>query len=216
MPKILAAGLFVASLINPSASVPGVPSGGTTAVPPKIPVTVTMVTANGTGCPGGTTAVVPYPDGTGLHVIYTDYGVRDGAGVPLTEARKNCQVSLQVRAPSGFTYAVSRASYRGHADLVPGTVGTLRSEYRFAGMPQTDIHRHTFTEPFEGPWSVVEVPSADSLQFAPCGENRILNLNTELRVRNGSAAGGQVSFLVMDSATTGSSSDYEFEWKTCP
>jgi hypothetical protein len=128
MPKILAAGLFVASLIIPSASVPGVPSGGTTAVPPKIPVTVTMVTANGTGCPGGTTAVVPYPDGTGLHVIYNDYGVRDGAGVPLTEARKNCQVSLQVRAPSGFTYAVSRASYRGHADLVPGTPSRNRSK----------------------------------------------------------------------------------------
>ncbi|GAA1809083.1 hypothetical protein GCM10009835_30240 [Planosporangium flavigriseum] len=59
----------------------------------------------------------------------------------------------------------------------------------------------------------MDVPS---LVFAPCGEQRFLNINAELRV----AAGGSdstktTSFLSMDSTDGSISTIYHFAWKKC-
>jgi len=215
MPKILAAGLLVASLLVPATAAQADSDQGTTMIPAKDSVIVKIVTMNGSGCPAGTAMAQMYPDGTGFRIFYNDYLVQDGDGAPPVDVRKNCQINLQVKTPRGYTYAISRASYRGYAHLVTGAVGTQLSHFYFAGMSQTQTYKHTFVGPYHGSWNVVDTPSLDSLQFAPCDEDRNLNINTELRVFNDSGTENKISFMSMGTSTTRFSADYDFEWRTC-
>ncbi|MDQ1292862.1 MAG: hypothetical protein QG608_743 [Actinomycetota bacterium] len=215
MSKFLATSLFVASLIIPATAANADSSESVSAIPAKDTVSVRIVSLNGSGCPAGTAKAQMYPDGTGFRVFYDDFVVQDGEGLSPVDVRKNCQVNLEVKAPKGYTYAVSKAAYRGYAHLVQGAVGTQLSHFYFTGMSQTETYKHTFKGPYLGSWSVVDVPSLDSLKFAPCGENRNLNINTELRVFNDSEAGNKISFMAMDTTSARFSTDYDFEWKTC-
>jgi hypothetical protein len=49
--------------------------------------------------------------------------------------------------------------------------------------------------------------------YAPCGEVRHLNINTELRVNSGSSQAA--SFMTMDSTDSSVSTKYQFSWKRC-
>jgi hypothetical protein len=93
------------------------------AAAPSGNVTVDVLTVNGSGCPAGTARVTPAPDNTGFRVAYSRYAAEVGPGADPTELRKNCQLSLLVRVPQGFTYAIARADYSGVAHLAGGATG---------------------------------------------------------------------------------------------
>ena len=54
------------------------------------------------------------------------------------------------------------------------------------------------------------------LVWAPCGEERNLNVNTELRVYPGASNPQALSFMSMDSTDGSVSTVYHFAWKECP
>jgi Domain of unknown function (DUF4360) len=56
-----------------------------------------------------------------------------GTGVAVTENRKNCQINLDLRYPSGFTYSVLNTQFRGYADLAAGVTGVQSATYYFSG-----------------------------------------------------------------------------------
>src|SRR3954453_14078820 len=85
------------------------------AEPPAGHITVDVVTVNGSGCPQGTATVTEKSDNTGFIVKYRDYVAEAGAGAGATDFRKNCQLSLLVHVPQGFTYAIAEADYAGNA-----------------------------------------------------------------------------------------------------
>lgn len=52
--------------------------------------------------------------------------------------------------------------------------------------------------------------------WAPCGEERNFNINTELRVNKGSSDPSEMSFMAMDSTDGSIKTIYHFEWMECP
>ena len=52
--------------------------------------------------------------------------------------------------------------------------------------------------------------------YAPCGEERYFNINTELRVDAKSAKSADTSFMAMDSTDGSINTLYHFAWKECP
>ncbi|GGN30253.1 hypothetical protein GCM10011609_87930 [Lentzea pudingi] len=183
-------------------------------VPPADHITVQVVTVNGSGCSQGTAAVAVSSDSTAFTVTYSDYLAAAGGNVRPTDFRKNCQMGLRVRVPHGFTFAIAQVDYRGFAHLAPGATGTQLAGYYFQGNSETDRLRHSFGGPFSDNWQTTDLKEVAELVFAPCGEERILNVNTELRVNAGSSA-GTTSFMAMDSADQSIKTKYRFAWKTC-
>jgi hypothetical protein len=56
-----------------------------------------------------------------------------------------------------------------------------------------------------------------SVVYAPCGEQRLFNINTELRVSAGTSDPTKTtSFISMDSTDGSVETTYHFAWKTCP
>jgi len=185
--------------------------------PPGDRITVSVVTVNGSGCPSGTTAVAPAADNTAFTVTYSDFLAQIGVGAGPTEFRKNCQLSLLVNYPQGFTYGIAQADYRGFAYLATGAKGTEKANYYFSGHSSAGAISHGFSGPFNDDWQTTDRTDVASIVFAPCGEQRILNLNTELRVSAGTSdISKTTSFMAMDSTDGSVKTTFHFAWKKCP
>jgi hypothetical protein len=184
---------------------------------PNERIVIEVITVNGSGCPAGTAAVAVAPDNTAFTVTYSDYLAQVGVGAKPTDFRKNCQLALQVHVPNGFTYAILQADYRGYAYLEKGASATQRANYYFQGNSPTVYKSHPFSGPLDDNWQTTDTTEVASLVWAPCGELRYLNINTELRVSGGTSdTKTTTSFMSMDSTDGSINTTYHFAWRQCP
>ncbi|MFI5828004.1 DUF4360 domain-containing protein [Streptomyces sp. NPDC051578] len=192
------------------------PGAGATVPAPPQKVTVDVASVNGSGCRPASASVAVAPDNSAFTVTYSEYLAQAGGGVPTTEGRKNCLLSLLVHVPQGFTYAVSKVDYRGYGNLQPGAVGTQKASYYFQGMSQTAYRTHTFRGALDDNWQTTDTTEIEALVFAPCGAQRNFNINTELRAEVGSSDSTKTSYITVDSTDGSISTKYHFSWKQCP
>lgn len=200
---------LIASLVGSPVSAP---AAATLSAPPSDRVVIDVVTVNGSGCPAGTASVTTASDNTAFRVTYSDYLAEVGGGADPTDVRKNCQLSLRVQVPQGFTFAIAQADYRGSAYLAAGASGLEQAGYYFQGSPQTTFVSHSFSGPFSDDWQTTDVAA---LVFAPCGLQRNLNINSELRVAAGTSSPGTTSFMRMNSSDGSVRTIYHLSWKQC-
>ncbi|MFD9904138.1 DUF4360 domain-containing protein [Streptomyces sp. NPDC059063] len=213
MSAALLAGGALAALITAGLPAPD-PSG--ISDPPPDKIVIDIATVNGSGCPKNTTAVAVSEDNTAFTVTYSDYLAQAGGNSPPTALRKNCQLSLVVHVPQGFTYAIASADYRGFASLQRGARGEEKASYYFQGSPNTNAKSHSFSGPMGDNWQATDETEVTQLVWAPCGKKRNFNINTELRVDIGSSDTSKVSFMTMDSTDGAISTIYRVKWKECP
>ncbi|WP_086662473.1 DUF4360 domain-containing protein [Lentzea kentuckyensis] len=205
---VAAAALAMSTVVVPQADVPQAD------VPPPGAVTIDLVTVNGSGCPPGTASVAPTPDNTAFHALYSDYIALVGVGARPTDFRKNCQLTLRVNAPQGYTYGISQVDYRGYIQLAGGATGTQKANYYFQGTVPTEYRSHTWRGPVSDNWQSSDEGLA--VVYRPCGEPRNLNINTELRVSAGTSdPKTTTSFMAMDSTDAYVATVYQFAWKRC-
>lgn len=211
MLNLLAAGMLAATMV-----VTPVITDDAASPPPSERITIDLVTINGSGCPAGTTAVAASPSNTSFTVTYSDYLAAVGVGAAPVDFRKNCQLSVQIHVPQGFTYAVAQADYRGFAHLETGATGLQRASYYFMGDSTTVPLSHNFKGPYSDNFQTTDITEVAELVYAPCGEIRNLNINTELRVSAGSSDPAKTtSFMAMDSTDANVSTVYHLTWKRC-
>lgn len=207
--NVLAIGSMVASLL-------GAPAPVATSDIPQEKITVNVQTVNGSGCPAGSATVTASSDNTSFAVEYDDYVASVGGGAKPTDFRKNCQISLRINIPQGFTYAVARADYRGHAHLARGVTAQQNAYYYFMGTAPTTETNEEFTGPFNGVWSTTDRADVATLVYAPCGAQVNLNVNTDLRFDGGSANAGRAkSSISMNTSNGGVRTLYHLSWKRC-
>jgi len=211
MVNALTVGAMVASLITG----PVLESPATVA-PPDGKITIEVVTVMGSGCPANSVAVAPSVDNTAFTITYSSFLAQVGVGASPIDFRKNCQINLKISVPGGFTYAVAQADYRGYAYLADGAVATERASYYFTGQTATTSVTHNFSGPMDDNWQTTDMSDIAALTYAPCGEVRNLNVNTELRVGAGTSdRTTTTSFMTMDSTDASVSSTYHFAWDVC-
>ncbi|MET8681081.1 DUF4360 domain-containing protein [Streptomyces sp. NPDC004647] len=217
MPSMALAGsALTALLVSPVSLQPAQPASLGIPVPPD-KIVVELATVNGSGCPEGTAAVAVAPDNTAFTVTYSEYLAKVGVGASPTDFRKNCQLNLRVHVPQGFTYAIAAADYRGFAKLERGATGLQKANYYFQGSPHTTDARHPFNGPLNDDWQTSDVTEIAAYVWAPCGEKRNFNINTELRVDAGSSNPEKTtSFMAMDSTDASVNTVYHLAWKECP
>jgi hypothetical protein len=209
---ILLAGSAVTALV--AATLGTQAHAASTDTVPTQRIEVGINTVNGSGCPAGTAAVAVAPDNTAFTVTYSDYLAQSSGDVSPTESRKNCQLNLNVHVPQGFTYAIASVNYRGYAYLTPGATALQKAQYYFQGSSDTTSSAHSFSGPLDDNWQTTDSTSYADLVWAPCGETRNFNINSELRVDAGEGSG--TSFIAMDSTDGGVSTTYQLAWEECP
>ena len=211
MLNVLAAGALALSTLTVPAQ------AARLADPPDGTVTVQLVTVNGTGCPVGTTAIAldPNHENEFFTITYNAFTAQVGPGIPLIDSRRGCQISVQVKVPSGFTFAIAKTDYRGFANLARGAFGVERASYYFSGNSETPSMSHRFNGPWEDNWQATDEVGVGALVFRPCGAQRYFNIKTDVIVNAGSSPRSSTSFVTMDSTDVNFSTVYHFAWRTC-
>lgn len=210
--NVMAIGAVLVSMVAPSVTVPGTGPGN---VPVPDNIQVKLVSVNGSGCKKDTTAVVVSPDHTAFTVTYNSYLAQAGEGTKPTDARKNCQLAVQVTVPSGFTYAIASADFRGYAALPKGASALERNNYYFQGDPQTVYTEYPIKGNFSDDWETTDTVPVAALVWSPCGAERYFNINTELRASLGTAKKTETAYIEMDSTDGSIQTVYHFAFDTC-
>jgi hypothetical protein len=184
--------------------------------PPSDKMVIDVASANGSGCPDNSAAVLVSPDNTAFTVTYNNYQAQVGVGAAADEFRKNCQLILNVHVPQGFTYAIAKTDYRGYAKLAPGSWAYEQANYYFQGDSHTTRARHNFAGPYDNDWQTTDEVGVASLAWARCGALRYFNINTELRIGPGTSdPHTTTSLITMDSTDTDLSTIFHLAWKHC-
>jgi hypothetical protein len=203
---VLAALATLTAYVIPSAASAEAPE--TTTPPANAQIDVKII--NGSGCPAGTADVSMNGDNTAFTVTYSDYLAIAGDNASPIEFRKNCQLTLQVDAPAGYSYAILNVEYSGFAYLTQGAKGLMQAAYYLQGSSDTEYSPHEFQGPYYDTWRVSD---SRRLAWSGCGERPLLNINTELRVY--AAENGSTSLMAMDSTRASSRSLYHLAWERC-
>ena len=185
--------------------------------PPEGAVIVEVSAVVGSGCPKGTAAVSVTPDNDAISVAFSSFRASVGLGSLPADVRKNCLLSILIRSPRGFTYAIPGGRYQGFAHLEQGSRALLRTTSTFAGLSTSRTSTHEFAGPFDSIWAAEDSYGLADLLWLPCGEDRNINLNTELRVIPGTSdVTTTSSFIAMDAADIDTSASYQLLWRRCP
>jgi len=169
----------------------------------------------GSGCAPGTAVADLSNDAMAFTLIFSEFLAQIGPDIPLSEARKNCQVNVLLHVPQGFTFAVFAADYRGFANLARGAKGMQKAIYYFQGdSPQSSSWR-TFRGAMDNDWQLHDELDEAFLVWSPCGVSRSLNINTQVRLEKGTASSSSSSIMTMDSEDLSIRQVFHIRWRRC-
>jgi hypothetical protein len=176
-------------------------------------VYVNNIVHAGTGCPVGTVATDISEDAKAFTLLFDQYLVEAGPGIPLSESRKFCQVTLNLHVPQGWSFTIFDVTYAGFANLDAGTTGLERSTYYFQGSPSSGV---TLTSTLRGRYNsdyrIQDRLGLDALIWSPCGVNRALNIKSAIQVN---ARSGQSAMMTIDSIDGQLKHRYGIQWRRC-
>lgn len=172
-------------------------------------ITLTDLSFVGTGCPPGSVSLSA-PPSLSVWLSLGSANAKDGPGVPVTEEVKNCLLSFTLHVPPGYTVAQTGATVEGVATLPAGVLAQQTTGYFLAGGPTfsskvtmtasqfTDSRGVTTPVNFAAGAAYTHadaIPPAN-LQWSPCGQDVIANVNTTVFVSNGANPGASGSAAI--------------------
>jgi hypothetical protein len=202
------------------ASLPGSVVDKADGAPTGKEIKVSLQAINGSGCPAGSVTVVPYPDGTGIVLSYSNFYVQRGGTSTTAQGYQNCNLDIRMDVPAGFTFAVSKAMYQGYAYVLPGATARLIAKYNFQGQAPISTNHVINTNSkvtFDDNWTVIDQTDFANLSWAPCGQNIILTDSYEMRAQpyGPSSSPTDVSFITVNKSDHSVKTDLNFAWATC-
>ncbi|GBG89384.1 hypothetical protein CBR_g49175 [Chara braunii] len=181
---------------------------GLAQTPPSGTVRVESFSYSGSGCPPGSAEGALSDDGV-FSLVLPEFTVfTPGRKADL---RKNCQVSVTVRYPAGFTFSVTTATFRGYAQFEEGVTGSLAAAYYFSSIPGTARFSRSLPPPVEGNFELSD--SFATPVYAPCGRQSVtLGFNFEASVLPPSRPNKNNKGLI---TVTSQGNRYSLLWKKC-
>jgi hypothetical protein len=174
--------------------------------------------ASGNGCTPDSVGAQLTSGRTGFTVYYKDYTARAGGSSNPDDARRTCQVALRVMGihggAHGLSYAVTSASYHGHADVHSDATATLKSAFSFEGGQQIGHGELSLRGPFGNHNFGRDAEVNPAPVWKPCDTDPTFNINTELRVTP-SPDRSLVNLISMNYDDYEGQS-YNIQWRTCP
>jgi hypothetical protein len=177
-------------------------------------VSVRSISYGGPGCVPGTVASVVSQDGQYITLLFSALAASVGPGAKADAARRECNITMVLDHPRGYSFSLVSADIRGFVLLDPGVSGRSRTTYSFPGLSREE---RTFEASFQGPL-VDDYLRHDALPaslYSPCTGRSNLQLKTELSLDDSNAQGAK-GLLTADSADGVLKQTFLLDWRTCP
>jgi hypothetical protein len=178
--------------------------------------TIRSLSWAGSGCPAGTVAENLAPDLQAFTLLFDSYVAEIGPGLPLSQARRNCQILVDLQFPQGWSYSVFDVDYRGFANLDLGVSGIQQSNYYFQGEFLTSRLQTTLNGPRASDYQIRDSLPLNALVWSPCGAQRALIINSSVRVANNSGNPDARGAMSTDSIDGKVTHIYGLQWQRCP
>jgi len=201
----LAAALPTDETMSPRATLAGGPSNSE--------VQFGSVAFAGSGCPAGSVSGQLSTDLTTITLLYSKFIAQSGSGLSATENRKNCQLNVKIKYPSGWQFSVFKADYRGYAALKSGDTGTCKATYYFSGDSQQVSSTLTIRGPYDDNYQKTDQFGVTSTVWSPCGVEGLLNINSEVRIS--AAQSSNSNLLTVDSTDLSFKQIHHLQWQKC-
>lgn len=171
----------------------------------------------GSACPAGSLAGGIYSDKNDLQ-IYTD-GIyaATGPGVPLSDSRKVCQISLDIRSTPGWAFALGGIRSTVYLALDRGqTLDFLLRRYSTAPGSMQILAHALIQGPVDGDLRIEDYTdqSRNPLIWSPCGLQRSVNLQLAVRLVSRFPARGMINFP--NANLEDSTFHLPILWRRCP
>lgn len=195
------------------------PAVALAAAPPAEQITISSVSHSGNGCPQGSVSSTMNLEKTIITLGFDRFQTYIGPGTSVLDRTKNCQIHVNLKYPSGFSFAVVDSVYHGFALLESGVTSDFLSTYYFSNdAANTCTTRSTIVG--GGIWAEGQVYTqqdtvpATNVIRSPCsGSNAILNINNRINLSSSSAtASGMIS---NDDATLALTQQVNIKWYSC-
>jgi hypothetical protein len=191
---------MMAAAVGAALIVPLIPSAAQARLIDPV-VTLQVLAVNGSGCPANSSVATDVPDKTAFSVSFSQFKATGGS-------YKNCNLTIKVGIPAGWTYSVYEVVNRGYGVLEKGASGRILMNSWFTGFPWTLRADQTFNGPYDDFWQTDS--TASMLAFAPCGASANLILNDTLRV-----TGPATSSMELFAQDARVSTTFYLKWKQC-
>ena len=172
------------------------------------------MTYNGSGCPIGTIANVISEDRKAFTLLFDSFFAEAGPGLSLRDARKNCQITVDLDYPEGWTFALATFDYRGYAYMDERITATHSASYYFQGQAQTFTKSRDFVGIYEADYNFRDYVPLDALNWAPCGAKRALNVNSAIKINNRANRRGE-ALMTVDSIDGEFGAYHGLVWRRC-
>lgn len=176
-------------------------------------VTIGGIAFAGSGCPAGSVAGQLSDDATLITLAYDQFVAQAGKGIKPAEQRKNCQLNVKIRYPSGWQYSVFKADIRGYASIPKGATGTCRATYYFSGETKQIMSTTTFKGPYDDNYLKTDQFGVESTVWSPCGKEGLININSEVRITPLDA--NVPALLTVDSTDLKFTQEHYLQWQKC-
>lgn len=144
---------------------------------PNLPY-IQSISYGGTGCPQGSVAQSFNPERVEATLMFDRYIASTGPIIPLTEARKNCQINVNLHVPSTPSSTCLSTDYSGYLQLPASSTATQGAIYYSQGGQVADNNT-----PYQGPVAKDYVDSDDvSLEFDGGASVVPVNINSQIRI----------------------------------
>jgi hypothetical protein len=191
---------------------------GSGAAPDPSSIYIESASFGGTGCPQGTVGQTFSGDHTLISLLFDQFIAKTGAGTPVTESRKTCQINLNLAAPAGWAYTLTRLVHRGYVQLEAGQTGTQSTSMFFESTQDPVDHSHVFNGPIAARYVDEDALTNINLN-SDCGANVIpINLQTHVQIDGPAGANGLMTVDALDVSLAdapGTSDDFEITWRQC-
>ncbi|KAF9045072.1 hypothetical protein BJ165DRAFT_1389023 [Panaeolus papilionaceus] len=176
---------------------------------------ITSLGVNGSGCPPGSVYYLINADKTAVTVTFSQFYAEAGPGIPISANRKNCQLTVGVRVPPGFSFGIANVDYRGYYYLDSKVTANHQSIYYFQGQLVEATARSTITGPVLGKdYTYRDTFDLYTTVLSPCGKDTVLNIKNDLRTSNAQNTKGS-GYIATDSIDASLTQVFNFHWTTC-
>ncbi len=171
------------------------------------PPAVIQVESTPTSCPVETMVVASSPKDGRISLHPSSFRASVGKDVPAEAAQKSCKLALRLIMPVSSTWALESIGTNGTANLDRGVTGKVTQRYRLQG----SARHHEISHTLKGPDATLQFDDETPLEFAPCAEQRTLELETHLQVKSpDETRSGSIATEFPGGGTT-----YNFVYKSC-
>ncbi len=172
-------------------------------------VKIADISYGGTGCAQGSIETPNLPSWEPIDLELPDFVAEIGPGIPRSKFRAFCQMTLSLKVPRGWSYALKQTRLEGEAVLPTGASATIGTDVYFSAS-ESGQYSSVLRGKYDDSFVIRDQFSTSDLVWSPCGSNKPMNIKLSAAIR--SRAGSNSSQVSIDQWTIKPS---DFVWRRC-